>query len=109
MIRPDATLDPIEELKAVGNNEDAVICVPGTRFDEHGTRHGRGGGWYDRFLAHTPPSWGRVGFCFDDQFVEDALPREVWDEPVDYVVVVNRDTGSFRLYETGARPGILPA
>jgi len=37
-----------------------VVLVPGQRFDSLGNRHGRGGGWYDRFLAAVPADWIRV-------------------------------------------------
>lgn len=77
--------------------ERAVVFLPGRRFDAFGTRHGQGGGWYDRFLARVPSSWIRVGFCFEDQFSEARLERHDWDEPVDCIIVANRETGSVRV------------
>src|SRR3989338_4417869 len=41
--------------------ESVCILIPGTRFDSAGTRHGRGNGWFDRFLAEVPESWMRIG------------------------------------------------
>ena len=41
--------------------KQGMIFVPGQKFDAYGTRHGRGGGWYDRFLSKVPSSWIRVG------------------------------------------------
>lgn len=66
--------------------ERVVILVPGTAFDALGTRHGRGGGWYDRFLSSVPPTWLRIGVTTEAHFSQTPLTREVWDEPMDYVV-----------------------
>lgn len=97
------SLNPEEEaervLEFVGN-ESAAILVPGRQFDSTGTRHGQGGGWYDRFLTHIPRSWKRIGVCFDDQFSQTPLIRQAWDQPVDYVYVVGREDGSGRLYSS---------
>lgn len=108
-IAPRPSLDPAEEalraITAIGRLP-ATIFMPGRRFDVFGTRHGQGGGWYDRFLARVPSEWLRVGFCFEHQFSHDALKREVWDEPMDYVYVVYKD-GNGALYETRARSGTV--
>ncbi len=91
-IAPRASLDPIAEAKraqdAMGDIP-TVIFVPGRSFDALGTRHGRGGGWYDRFLAEVPKQWFRVGFCYETQFSEMPLVRESWDQPMDTVAVVS--------------------
>ncbi|MDR3548101.1 MAG: 5-formyltetrahydrofolate cyclo-ligase [Candidatus Pacebacteria bacterium] len=90
-IPPDARIDPIvlaEELTTRFEGLHVVVLVPGREFDEAGTRHGRGGGWYDRFLSAVPREWHRVGLCFDHQFSKTPLAREPWDEPVDEVRVV---------------------
>lgn len=105
-IPPRASLDPVMEamrVRKVTDNKSTVILLPGRTFDAGGTRYGRGGGWYDRFLAHVPVEWTRIGFCFEDQFSQEPLRRQPWDEPMDYVVVVPRAGGSPALYETGAR------
>ncbi len=68
-----------------------VILIPGRLFDITGTRHGRGGGWYDRFLAAVPREWFRVGFCYESQFSAAPLLREAWDQPMDAVCVVGED------------------
>ncbi len=104
-IAPRVALDPLEEAaKAIQlfKEQPVVILIPGRRFDAAGTRHGRGGGWYDRFLAAVPNSWIRVGLCFNDQFSDTLLKREGWDEPLDYVCVVS-DTNELNVYETHAR------
>ncbi len=82
-------------------NEDVVILIPGKLFDTHGTRHGRGGGWYDRFLSHVPPDWNRVGVLHISQFSIYKLERQPWDEPVDWIMIY--DGFSWSLQETLAR------
>jgi 5-formyltetrahydrofolate cyclo-ligase len=102
-IPPRAALDPIEEAKKVmafAADGDAALFIPGRKFDASGTRHGQGGGWYDRFLAAVPRQWLRIGFCFDDQFSPIPLVRENWDQAMDYVVVVNRANEGFTLYSS---------
>lgn len=71
--------------------EGAVALVPGLAFDADGGRLGRGGGYYDRFLAGFR---GRtVGVCFACQIV-DAVPREPHDVLVD--AVLTEDGWAFR-------------
>lgn len=108
-IKPDAALDPFTEARralSVAHGRSTAILVPGRRFDATGTRHGKGAGWYDRFLATVPSSWIRIGFCTDEQFSSEPLVRESWDEPMDYLVVVPPQ-GSPSFYTTHARPGML--
>jgi len=103
-IEPRASLDPREEaLRAMEVCKDlpTVVLVPGRRFDALGTRHGQGGGWYDRFLARVPDSWLRVGFCYSDQLSVTPLVRNVWDQPMDYVVVLSRETGDVLVRSSG--------
>lgn len=82
---------------------DAVcLYIPGTAFDRHGTRHGRGNGWYDRFLATVPSEWLRIGVSFEQNFSSLPLGREAWDQPVDWVCVQKTSNG-VDYYETNAR------
>lgn len=105
-IAPRASLDPAEEAEksrvAVANRSAAVL-IPGRAFDATGTRHGKGGGWYDRYLAQVPARWLRIGFCFERQFSAETLPREAWDEVMDWLVVVDEKTSAVRIIETRAR------
>ncbi len=103
-----ASLDPIEEANKVTawvSSRECVLLIPGRMFDASGTRHGQGGGWYDRFLALVPREWLRIGFCYSDQFSPTPLKRERWDQAMDYVCVVDRTTGKSTLYGSdGATP-----
>jgi len=46
-----------------------LVVVPGLAFDRCGNRLGRGGGFYDRFLAHLPKASFTTGICFAFQIV----------------------------------------
>ena len=81
--------------------DGVCIFVPGTHFDASGTRIGRGGGWYDRFLAAVPKTWVRIGVTDIAYFSGMPLPRASHDEPVDFVVV--RSGKSWRTYRAGSR------
>jgi 5,10-methenyltetrahydrofolate synthetase len=104
-VPPRAALDPIQEATKVKNFVATIttaLLIPGRAFDASGTRHGQGGGWYDRFLTYVPREWVRIGFCFDDQFSSTPLPRQSWDQVMDYVVVVGHTDGSVQLYANDA-------
>ena len=109
-IEPRPSLDPETEAAAATNaagDTPLAVLIPGRRFDSLGTRHGQGGGWYDRFLSHIPEQWLRVGFCFSDQFSADPLVRKSWDQVMDYVCVVSRETGEMMCAATNARSARL--
>ena len=90
-----------EQGKVVALPEDApaidpalvdVVIVPGLAFTDSGGRLGQGGGWYDRFLAHTRADCVTVGVGFRQQLVA-AIPTEPHD--VDVSIVVS-DAGAVR-------------
>lgn len=66
-----------------------VVLVPGLGFDPQGHRLGRGGGYYDRFLARRAPTSLAVGVCFDQQLIE-RVPVEPHDASVDMVLTDRR-------------------
>lgn len=99
-IEPRASLDPHEEAKkakAFVRGRECAILIPGRTFDTLGTRHGQGGGWYDRFLAEVPRSWTRVGVCFSNQLSSTPLTRESWDQPMDTLLVYDKEVGAIKL------------
>ncbi len=87
--------------RALFEERQVALFLPGRAFDRQGTRHGQGGGWYDRFLRGAPVSWLRIGVCFPHQVHETPLPRAPWDEPVDILVIAQKDC--IEVVETGAR------
>ncbi len=62
-----------------------LVLVPGMAFTRAGVRLGRGGGFYDRFLARPGLRAFRFGVCFEFQ-IWSELPEESHDERVDRVV-----------------------
>ena len=62
-----------------------LVVVPGVAFDKHGNRLGRGGGYYDRFLAGLSPQVKRIGLAFDFQLLKE-LPVVSHDIPVTKVI-----------------------
>jgi len=77
-------LEPVESFPHPSEQIDFVL-VPGMAFDRKGGRLGRGGGFYDRFLAGAKLRAAACGFAFAEQVVED-LPREAHDREVDILV-----------------------
>jgi 5-formyltetrahydrofolate cyclo-ligase len=61
-----------------------LMLMPLVAFDNHGTRLGRGAGYYDRALAHKKPSC-LLGVAYEFQH-HAFLPPEPWDIPLDGVV-----------------------
>ncbi|MBU1292913.1 hypothetical protein KJ819_02480 [Patescibacteria group bacterium] len=64
-----------------------AVLVPGQLFDKEGTRHGRGGGWYDRFLSALPTSWIRIGICTTEHYSESSLIKQEWDQSMDILYI----------------------
>ena len=62
-----------------------LILVPAVAFDRQGHRLGRGGGYFDRFLAQVPTEIPRVGLCFRFQLMK-KLAVESHDQPVSKVI-----------------------
>ena len=65
-----------------------LILIPGLAFTPDGQRLGRGGGFYDRYLARLPARATKLGVCFQCQVVE-SLPSEAHDQRMDAIVTEN--------------------
>jgi len=104
VVSPDSSLEPNDIAKKVTvffGHSNVCVYIPGTAFDKNGVRHGRGGGWYDRFLSAVPSEWIRIGFCYENQFSSAPLKQEPWDELVDWICIKKVDRTEY--YQTNAR------
>lgn len=66
----------------------STMLLPLVAFDDHGSRMGMGGGYYDRFIGGLPPSLRPrlVGVAHEVQRSASPLPRADWDIPLDDIV-----------------------
>ena len=62
-----------------------LVLVPGIAFTRAGARMGRGGGFFDRFLAHRAARAIKIGIAFSFQIVE-SIPLDRHDVKLDLVV-----------------------
>ncbi len=83
---------PIEEID--------LIVVPALAYDRSGGRLGRGGGFYDRFLAEPGMRAVTCGLGFDEQVV-DELPAERHDYPVS-ILVTDKELLRFELPDSAS-------
>jgi 5-formyltetrahydrofolate cyclo-ligase len=74
---PDGEPWPVEKID--------MIVVPGLAYDRHGNRLGRGGGFYDRFLARPGLAAHTCGLAFSIQVVGN-IPVHPNDYPVKVLV-----------------------
>lgn len=74
---PGAQAVPIEEI--------GLVIVPALAYSRSGERLGRGGGFYDRFLARLSPGVVTVGLVLSCQLV-DEVPAEAHDMSVGVVI-----------------------
>lgn len=68
---------------------DAFI-LPGLAFDALGGRLGFGAGHYDYILSKAAKRAPKIALCYDWQIVEQPLPQEQHDIPMDWVVTDKR-------------------
>ena len=69
----------------ISAGEIDLVVVPGLAFDAQAHRLGRGGGFYDRFLAQPDLRARTCGFAFEEQVLPE-IPTEANDRPVDMLV-----------------------
>jgi 5-formyltetrahydrofolate cyclo-ligase len=74
-----------EDCAVIPVSEIDLLCIPGLAFTRTGGRLGRGGGFYDRYLARVRPRAVKLGICFHAQLVP-ALPMEIHDHEAGLVV-----------------------
>jgi len=72
-------------IREVGPEKIDLAVVPGLAFDKQNRRLGRGGGYYDRFLAGLTADTPRIGLAFSFQLLE-TLPALSHDIPVTKVI-----------------------
>lgn len=65
-----------------------MIVIPGVAYDRNGNRLGRGKGYYDRLMASTRAR--KVGVAYDFQLVDEDIPVDSHDVPVDIVITESR-------------------
>ena len=69
-----------------------LIIVPGVVFDQHCHRIGRGGGYYDKFLAkHLTTT--KIGVCYSFQMKKHSIPHLWKDQKVDRVITPQSTIG----------------
>jgi 5-formyltetrahydrofolate cyclo-ligase len=78
---------PDSDAPALTPRTGDLMVVPALCFDGQGYRLGRGGGYYDRYLAAHPVF--SVGLC-REALVADAVPRDPWDMRVSCLVTEKR-------------------
>ena len=76
-----------KEHRPVALNDIDLAIVPGVAFDRHNNRLGRGGGYYDRFLASLPKETPTLGLAFDFQILESLPFCQEHDRAVSRVLV----------------------
>ncbi|MCD8381998.1 MAG: 5-formyltetrahydrofolate cyclo-ligase [Clostridiales bacterium] len=80
---PYGMWEPSEACPLFGADSVDLVLVPALCYDRAGFRLGRGGGFYDRFLARC--TGFSVGLC-RQEFLQDRVPRENHDLCVDLVL-----------------------
>ena len=78
-------LEPVAGTRDADVQEVQCVVVPGLGFDAQGNRLGRGGGFYDRFLARLPAKVPTIGLAFSFQ-VFPQIPLDGHDHAVEVVL-----------------------
>ena len=78
--------EPGEDCPLVEKKDIDVVLVPALCYDRKGFRLGKGGGYYDRWLADY--SGVTVGMCYKE-LMQQSLPREEHDRPVKLLLSID--------------------
>lgn len=82
-------LEPDDGCRTLSTDEIDLIILPCFAAGEDGARLGKGGGYYDRFCAHSEAS--KFVFCPETfLFGRNEIPTEKWDVKADLVVTEKR-------------------
>jgi len=76
-----------------------LVVTPALGYDRKGNRLGRGGSYYDRFLANDRLKAVRCGMGFDEQVI-DQIPVAEHDEPIDFLVT-DKEVIRFKIRQGG--------
>jgi 5-formyltetrahydrofolate cyclo-ligase len=79
------TREPKPELRKERFPDTGLALVPGEVFDLHGARIGKGGGYYDRWLA-LKPLVKKVGVAWDAQVHPGKLPQSAHDQQMNLLL-----------------------
>lgn len=80
----------VSKTSLVHPGEITAVLVPGLFFcEKNGARLGRGGGFFDRYLARAPESVMRVGVGLECQ-LRDGIPLEGHDQAMEWLVTNQR-------------------
>jgi len=82
-------LEPKESLPIIPPAALDLIIVPGISFDLIGNRLGRGGGFYDRYLAQPGVKAVLAALAFECQ-LSPAVPTEPHDRRIDWIFTEQR-------------------
>ena len=80
--------EPRDRTKTVSPEKLDLVIVPGVAFGKDGSRLGRGGGYYDRFLKNAKNA-KKIALCREIN-LKKTVPREEHDEFVDIIVTEKR-------------------
>lgn len=79
-------MEPTIDCPLVHKSQIDLVIVPALCYDRKGYRLGYGGGYFDRWLADY--TGVTVGMCRED-VLQDAVPAEAHDRPVQIIVTEN--------------------
>lgn len=80
--------EPKETCPVIGREELDLILVPSAGCDLRGARLGKGGGYYDRYLA----GWNGFSVCLcRNALLQEEIPRQAHDVPMRLVLTETRE------------------